>query len=362
MDKQVDGLQPTINDLHEAYKIEVTRLGEYYTNKLFKTTLDKFKDYGKLAKHLNKQPVNKTIFRSAITGEGIIDIRNPDEFIYIRKMVSDLAGMCCSFDQWKVFLGEDIESISNAYLKYNLSQIDSNNQFIINENYLKLDLSDSSRCTHLLKLFGLLPVNTHNYNLLSIGSAAGNRERLAMNTIPHIETCLNADKSQLLTKFSYNKKPFKNITLIDSDPFWSQLYSKLNASNIDVTAYNQDMYTSLDSLAHSIKHDKAEKVNLISIWKLEHTAFDDIPLLFSKLKPVISEKTHLIITIGAGNTDDEFASRQNALLEIKDFLSNSSASPVIFKLHNDSRLSPIFGHFRFASHELLHCKLNTNLL
>jgi hypothetical protein len=183
-----------------------------------------------------------------------------------------------------------------------------------------------------------------------------------MNTRPGIDARKNADKSQLLTRFTYKGQMPRGITLIDSDPFWSRLYTAYNASSLDIMALNKSLYESFSDLSSSLDQSEISKYDFVTIWRLEHTAFEDIDTFFNMLKPLVNDKFHFLATIGAGNDDEEFSLRQKKIREFSDYISDAAGTPVLIKMHNDSRLSPLFGHYRYASHELLYCTIDASTL
>jgi hypothetical protein len=280
------------------------------------------------------------------------NIFNPADFISFSNV----------FIHWKIFLHKNIEEITPQYVHYNLDPLINKKSEIIHAELVKLDLSDTTRCLHILKFLSLIPLNLSNSNLLSIGAASGNKELYATQNTPSLDYKLSPHSGQLLLNFNMKYTHPKHSVLIDSDIFWGEIYKQYNMKYSPfLSAYNNDIYEALEIVARSINDQSIRKRNLITIWRLESELLPDIPSLFSLLKKVIENNTNLIITIGAGNNDDEFNLRKEKLTSIFNYLSDTGMRPIRIILSRD-RLIPEYGSLRFASYEILYCSINPDKL
>lgn len=361
MQEQIESYALTYEDLHIAFSDIANVLGEFYVEGEFSKSLPHFKSYYKdLAKSLRK--VNSGVLVRALQdGNGVISAAKPQELLKRKLLNAQLASMCCIFDSWQVFLHKNIHEVSRAYVKHNLSRFENASHEQLATEYSKLSLLDAEFNIQLLKQLGLLPIKLDNANLISFGAAHGQKELYASHMVPCIET-LDGKDGQLLVNFTAKSVAPAHTVLIDSDPFWSSYYNEMNARQGDkLLAINKDLYEALDELPQKLSEKSLPLRDFVTIWRLENQALPDVDKYFSGLSEIIKNDADFVVTIGAGNTDEEFADRQLKLNEISDYLVNKGMSPVRLILHKGNRFEPIFGQFRYASHEVLYCKLKVKL-
>ena len=95
-------------------------------------------------------------------------------------------------------------------------------------------------------------------------------------------------------------------------------------------------------------------------WRIDHQVIPDIPHFFKSILPSLSSssKLDLVITIGAGDDDDDFAGRVDTMDGIWHFLKACGLAPVRILLHGGGRDYPLFGDGSYATYEVMYCHLN----
>jgi len=362
MQDQIESYALTYDEVYSGFMGIATNLGELYVNGEFDKLKPQYKKYYKyLAKNIRKINCD-VLIKSLSDSEGVISLVHPNELLKNKILSSQLAAMSCVFNDWQVFLRSDIKEITKAYVIHNLSKLENATQDQLSAEYSKLSLYDTALNIQLLKQIGLLPLNLNKKSLISFGAAHGQQELYATQFEPQIDTAVGKD-DQLLVGFSAKSEALAHTILIDSDPFWGEYYKQINERQGDrVLAINEDLYAALDKMPETLQKESLELRDLVTIWRLENKALPDVKKFFSKLKNSITKTADFVVTIGAGNTDEEFSDRQSKLSEIFDFLKSKGMEPYRIVMHRGNRYEPIFGDLRYASHELLCCKLIANNL
>lgn len=357
MKEQLEAYGFSYEELLLAYQDLTARLGWFYSAGIFGKYLPNMKNIQKHIKAERRKIKTDVLMKSIRNEQGIIDIVNPKDSIKSKVNLAELASFAPAFETWKIFLNRKIEEFTKAYVDLNLSRFKDADIKTLSAEYARMDLVDTTRNLYLLRLLGLMPVKQEPSQLLSVGAASGYREYYATHNTPSVDA--RPANDQLMVKFECPHVCPTHTALIDSDPFWQDVYRQYNMKQNDsMFAVNDDLYSALELLDDKIGSGELQRRNMISLWRMEHKALPDVDRFVELLRAVADDRADLVITIGAGNTDDEFNDRRGKLEEIHHCLSDRGLKPTRLLMHSGDRMSPVFGCFRYTSHELLHCSMN----
>jgi len=349
------------NDVFSAFLNMAYKLGEVYVNGDFDRLLPQFnKYYTKLSKNIRKINVG-VLIESQSDDSGVIIASSSRDLLKDKILTARLASMCCVFNNWQVFLHNNIEEISKTYVEHNLSHLQKAGYEQLATEYSKLSLLDAAFVIQLLKQMGLIPVQLNTTHLISFGAAHAQKELYATQLEPAIDS-RSGSGEQLLVRFSVNSAIPEHSIFIDNASCWKAYYDELNAKQGDkIYAINNDMHAELKALPASFKSKGLRLRDLVTIWMLDDKMLPDINSFFSGLSYIITNGADFVVTISAEGTEDAFLSRQLKIIELYDYLKKRDMSPVRIALNNNKK-SSLFGELKFASFEVLHCKLNPKLL
>ena len=118
----------------------------------------------------------------------------------------------------------------------------------------------------------------------------------------------------------------------------------------------------METLRRHIDANNAAPRNLVVAFRIDHRMIPDAVEFLKHLALIIEETADLIITIGAGHTNEEFKGRLQKIEELNETLHTYHLKPLKIKWHRGNNLSeqrqnPIFGDPTYATYEILYCKL-----
>ena len=114
------------------------------------------------------------------------------------------------------------------------------------------------------------------------------------------------------------------------DPHLSKLYKKLNEQNdLPVLAINK----ATDDVLNNLKGLDIRKRNLVTSIRFDHRMIPDVVKFFKLLTPIVDDQCDLVMSMGSGDTPQEFEGRINLMKSLFDELNNANLQPVLIKLH-----------------------------
>ncbi|MEX0827315.1 MAG: class I SAM-dependent methyltransferase, partial [Haliea sp.] len=192
------------------------------------------------------------------------------------------------------------------------------------------------------------------------------RDREGFHRIPGIGPERPGAEFSSASRLNFAVKPCEpnSLVIIDNDKKLEHDFGRINRTESPkVQAINRDLYDGLDRLVASMEAGDCCPRNLVTMYHLEPRALPDIPLFLDKLGGVINDSAYFLATIGAGNSESEFAARQAALNEMGEKLRAEGLRPLRIVMHGEEKqpngqASPAFGISDFASFEILFCDLS----
>ena len=285
-------------------------------------------------------------------------------------LCANLAASCEIFSGWTIPVNELDPDRTGEYLQLALANAAADRTSLGRNMAQRLNNGDTVRIIQALKLLGLIRVDTNSYHQLSLGASIGRRDCHALHLEPALipTTAATSPATPPPLRFSVRPGAPRDIVLMDNDPALVPVYERLNADPSGaVTAMNIDLHDGLEKLAQTISEHQLPPRTLIAAFRIEPRAFADIGFFLRSIGTVIDEQADFVMTIGSGDTDDEFRHRLEVLNGISENLDQNGMQPVRIEAYQgetlaEQRARPAFGLNQYASYETLYCRLERSKL
>ena len=286
---------------------------------------------------------------------------------------ANLVACCYLFSSWTIPLGSLERSQVGQYCERAISHISGDTTAKTNLMGQRLNSGDAGRVIHTLKILGLIEADSTRYKQLSIGASNGMRDREAIHQMPIFRPLAEDDrrftaktrwKKLPPMQFGIHKATVEDIVLVDNNPKHKKHYEWLNTTEKGrVLALNQDAGEALENLFARIEAGHVRPRDLVVLFRMEPVVMPDVDGFLDAVGDVIDEKADLVITIGAGESTEEFELRLRKMDEIAGSLLKRGMKPVRIKWYHgntieEQRNKPLFGSVGYASYEILYCKLH----
>jgi len=346
-------------DIGMSYLAEVRELIHVVERPDFEQLLTCLADYAfYLATSSTDRLGHKLVVESA-PDERIFDVATTTQTQVLKALAMAQLAACCYLlhgsrikrqqlcrDALEMMAEQFVESLASKSDEY-LKRIDH-----------KFHVMDSIRSMQLLRVLGLVTRSTHEIYQIGFGSADGTRDVLGLHLIPSIRQ-VTSDKSVML-ELSIDKQLVSNIIITDSNPLYAEQYDELNNdSSNNITAINQDTMTVLKHMAGATDVSR----NLVTALRIEHRMIPDVYEFLAQLGKYVTHECDFMLSIGAGDTCDDFRGRIICVNELFSALEDAGMRPFLFKFHDSGDIehqwaSLKYGNPSASTYQLLYCRLN----
>lgn len=299
-----------------------------------------------------------------IFANGIFDASGASPVTEKLSAIINLAAYCTIFGGWTIPVAELNESQVDHYLQMAFSNSGPNREELGQNMAMRLNKGDTARIVNILKVLGLLKIDSHQCRQLGIGASVGLRDRQATHELPVVQPVAPQPGIAPL-RFGVKSEPPRSVTLIDNDPAMATVYEQINRAegSNGITATNQDLYQALEGHALEMAQGNAQAFNLVTSYRIEPRAFPDSLRFLKALGSVITDSADLVMTMGSGDDIEQFQHRTDVFDAIAAELKNRDMQPYRLKFHQDGTLheqwaNPVYGLSHYASHQALYCRLN----
>ena len=226
----------------------------------------------------------------------------------------------------------------------------------------KFHTMDAMRTIQFLRALGLVTRPSSAMYQLGIGAAEGTRDVLSIHLVPRID--MSCETGGPFLTFRADQQTAAESIIIDAEPLYEEQYAALNQDDsMNVIAYNCDTLGVLKILPDEMPH----KRNFVTALRIDHRGLPDVGEFFRYLGTCVDEDCDLVMTIGAGDTVQDFEGRIKKFGELFAALERVGLRPVLFKLHGPGspakqQKSLYYGNVRASSYQILYCKLSANAL
>lgn len=348
--------------IYSEFLSEANMFADYINDGDFEKILLDFNDFNRYLKVRTKKIKANTKVAALTKGTNILSAKNASGELKTILSYAHISACCELLNGWTFNCNHDIKKDLPAFLEQNLTHLKSADEETINKIYLRIATADTVRIIVLLKLLGLLQQDTSKKRVLSYGAASGVKELYATHTVPRIESNIkNLGQYKFQLKFTRTLQWPKQTVLIDYDKFWETHYKNLLSEHpANVLGILNEFDNAITDLPQTLLEHNMEPADLVFGWRIDHQVIPDIPAFFKSLVPSLSTKSKVdfVITIGAGDDDEDFAGRVRTMDKVWAFLKEHKLNPVRIVLYDGGRDFPLFGHGSYATYEVIHCQLD----
>jgi len=355
-----------------SYLLEAERLGHIAESEFFPELISRFEDYNAYLSTLKSKSTSKLLHSASNSGNTIDIIKGSRP---LEKLLSctHIAACCDLFAGTSFPLAGGLERdtlrlfVSNVFNK--LRGVEDHK---IVRYFDKLNSADAVRTIQTLKLLGLVAADTHTCRQLSFGVGNATKDLYSIHLVPaihrHPGNVLAVNPAGETLDFNIEKRVPRDVLLVDNHPDAEAYFQRLNEKwNGQVIGFNKDAYELLEELPTSIRKGELKPRDFIVCLRFDHLMLPDVEQFFRYIGNVIDEEADLVMSIGAGHTDEEFEGRLKKTAEIFTCLGERKLNPLRIKLYRgnstkEKRERPGLGAPQYATYEIIYCKLKRKRL
>jgi hypothetical protein len=343
-----------IRDLVKAAESpEFDRLVERFSN---------YPEYLASRRALDPSPIDRVMAASA--GTGVVDLarKKLSEEIHEALLMAHMAACCHLLHSSRLarsqFQRQVLVGLAQQFVQSCQGKPEDYRMRMVG----KFHTMDTVRIMQLLRVLGLVTRPSQDMVQLGMGAADGTRDVLSIHLMPDIQVS-SAQGGPFLSLRAEKRLPAEAI-IVDADPVYAEQYEKLNEDpSNNVTAYNCDTMQALEAVSRNM----ARKRNFVTCLRIDHRMIPDAEAFLKQLAPCIDDDCDFVLSIGAGDTLDDFKGRVDTVAELFKALQGANLRPVLFKLHGPGSLgqqwrSLLFGNARASSYQILYCRLSGKVL
>lgn len=357
------------NFSHGGFLTEAECLAKTAAAPDFKRLLKIFGNYPEFLASSRHEYFSERFFDEIRTSK-TLDFCTSSEDLRRLKQVINLAAACDLFNGWSLAVDAlDAHQLRNQ-VKQAIKDIGKPRQQTSAILATKLNNGDATRVIHMLKILGWLAPNMENNPQLSLGASGGTRDRYAIHQMPALRYQQNnpllSNPIQEMVSFATLQHAAGDIALVDNDAEMGERYRKLNEEP-NLLALNLDVLAAMKELKSRIDRKELAPRKFVVAFRIDHRMIPETGKFFRCLGGVIDDTADLVITIGAGHTNQEFKGRMDKIGEIGKSLTDFGLNPVQIRwccgdTLAEQRGNPVFGEPTYATYEILYCKLSRSAL
>lgn len=351
--------------IYREFFLEASLFADMVCDEGLDVICEDFNDFIRYLSKRSRKIVGNTKVAALSKGSNILRAEGAAGELKSILAYSQVAACCELFNGWTFILAEDMKQGFATELEQKLEHLKSADVGALNEIYLRIATADTVRIVTLLKMLGLIQPDSSKKRILSFGAASGVKELYATHTEPRLVRSTAVSGSTAASRyqlgFSRNLKWPSQTVLIDYDAHWQAHYENITATHAaNVLGVLGEFDKVIQEMPAILKRNSMEPADLVLGWRIDHQVIPDVPHFFKSIMPSLSSssKLDLVITIGAGDDDEDFAGRVNTMDAIWDFLKACGLAPVRILLHGEGRDYPLLGHGSYATYEVIYCQLN----
>ncbi|HEC05414.1 MAG TPA: hypothetical protein ENJ12_01050 [Thiolapillus brandeum] len=358
-----------LNLVLNGYDVEMKGLSFIARSPLAEVSIGAMEGYAAHLDMLKCSRDSRQFVRSVTVAPGIVSAVSDSLALREVFFKAHLACCCELLDGW--VLSMDLMKSEDLYRyvrKRIATEVEDDPERLFHY-YQKLHSADAVRASQILKLVGVFELDSGEARQLSMGASGGNKDVESIHMVPRmacgdgVPGCAGPSVA-----FGVEVEQPRHVVLIDNDSRLQELYEELNTGNAGrLLAINDDALSAFDELEEKVLNGEIEQRNYVVGIRVDHRMIDDVRGFFSKLARIIQPQAEFFISVGSGNSLDEYEGRLRLMSELFDYLRGAGLEPLRFVLHRgrnlaENRDSPSFGHASIATHEIVHCRLEKNRL
>ena len=341
----------------EEYLAEIRELVRVVERPDFDEILDYFADY---PDYLDRRSRDGSASKIMMKGgdKRIFDIGTTRPLVLKSLAMAQLAACCHLLHGSRVTRQQFSRNILEAMARQFVNSLSGKPDEYLKRITNKLHVMDAIRTMHLLRPLGLVTRPVAEFHQIGLGAAEGTRDALGLHLSPSIQQT-SGENGRLLELITEKQQP-ADIIIADANPVYRENYDELNNDPSNkITAFNQDTLTVLRVLENTTQTRR----NLVTALRIDHRMIPDVPGFLGQLGKCVSNDCDFILSIGAGDTRDDFEGRIKCIKGLFAAMDSAGMRPVLFKFHESGDLDHQwntlrYGNRRASTYQLLYCRID----
>ena len=339
------------------YLAEIRELVRVVERPDFNEILDHFADYPDyLLRRSRDGSADKIMMEGG--DKRIFDIGTTQPLVLKAMAMTQLAACCHLLHGSRVTRHQFSRNILEAMAGQFVNSLSGKPDEYLRRITNKTHVMDAIRTMHLLRTLGLVTRPVAEFHQIGLGAAEGTRDALGLHLSPSIQQ-ISGENGRLL-ELTTEQQQLTDIIIADANPVYREGYEELNKDpSNNITAYNRDTLTVLRDLGNTTQTRR----NLVTALRIDHRMIPDATGFLGQLGKCVSNDCDFILSIGAGDTLDDYKGRIKCVNGLFMALDNSGMRPVLFKFHESGGLdhqwnSLRYGNRRASTYQLLYCRID----
>ena len=328
----------------------------------FKIMLERMTGYPAYAKSRTGVNDPLALIVKESRGSCVIDLTRPGPESRLAIYTAQMAAVCVLVEGANLPRADFVPQLFTQLVTQHLDSLRRQPLDALKAQNDKLHTMDTMRTQQLLRAFGLFTPDPNETYQLGLGAGNGLRDAFFVHAEPWIRNSMQGGRE--FVSLGVERRWSKHIVLTDSDPEYKNHYVKLGKREFpDIDAYNEKT----ENVLQRFPDTGFEKRNLVTALRFDHRMFPDVPGFLSQLTPCLSDESDFIVSVGAGDTIEDFTGRMDKIAEFFKVLKSAGLQPVVFKFHGSGKplekwKSIQFGGPSAATYQMLYCNLKKNNL
>lgn len=291
------------------------------------------------------------------------NLRDDPKWAEISRL-AQIAGACRVFHGWELPVTDLKSNRFEEYVEQRLRRLLDTRGDAAESALAGLQVGDALRVISLLALAGMIAPDHRDWRQLSLAASAANKELEGIHSIPRMVPGEHSNRSRPTIQFDTRVELPLNVVLIDNAPGVAKLYEWFNTARPhQVLAINEDFDVAMKGLPALLHERDFGLRNAIAGIHIDHRMIPDPGAFIASLRPVLEERASVLLSVGAGDTLEDFDGRIAVMEALAGQLAARGLHPVRLRLFEGEsrdvqRSQPIFGLPPLATFEVLYCSLN----
>ena len=328
----------------------------------FNIILERMTDYITYAKSRTgiSDPLSPIVRES--NGSCVIDLTGPGPESRLALYTAQMAAVCVLVEGANLPRAEFVPQAFTQLVTRHLDSLRGQPMENLRPQNTRLHTMDTMRTQQLLRAFGLFKPDPEQTYQLGLGAGNGLRDAYFVHAEPWIRATVQGGREFI--SLGVERRWSKHLVLTDSDPEYSDHYITLNNREFpDIDAYNEET----DAVLNRFPDTGIRGRNLVTAIRFDHRMFPDVPGFLSLLTPCLKEECDFIVSVGAGDSIEDFIGRIEKIAEFSRVLKDAGLQPVIFKFHGPGTAIKQWKTIQFGgpsatTYQMLYCKLKKQSL
>lgn len=346
----------------QEYMAELLPFARAAARKDFRQLLAAFASYPEAARALVSGGDPYELLRRSSSATFKLEVGNTTPNVRTAFLLAQMAACCHLLHGSRLALDDltfrRLRDLGEAFVDEALGSSDDYLQRIV----AKFHNMDAIRVFQVLRVLGLVTRVSEQMLQIGLGSAHGTRDVLSVHAWPGMQ--IHDAQDGPVVEISATRREAAKTVIMDADPAYGEHYAELNENAaLNVEACVGDALQSLVDLSRR----SAVRYNLVTALRIDHRMITDVPAFLASLAGCIDDDCDFVLSIGAGDSLDDFCGRVRVVDALFDHLAEAGLRPVVFRLHEKGVperqwKTLLYGNARASSYQIMYCRLSGSVL